>query len=437
LNAEQQRAVDLSLAGTSFFLTGEAGTGKSWSLETIIEQLKANGTEVAVTAATGLAASQIGGSTLHAFAGIGLGNDPIERLVASAKQERLRTRWSGVDTLIIDEVSMVDPVYWSKLQRVAQVARNNPREPFGGLQVIAVGDFFQLPPVAKPDHAQQARYCFETKAWQDTFHHVVNLTQVFRQKDGRFVALLNRARRGRLTPDDVALLRNRLNVSFTAADGIEPTLLYPYNKKVQEENQAALKKLPSKPRLYRMKTGSTSVANGTTRLDLPDADRKKPMTPVEREALKLRNNCPASQELLLKVGAQVMLLANLRPEAGLVNGSRGVVVGFDRHHYPVVRFAKCRATIQAFMWKTRLGDYGHVWASQIPLKLAYAYTIHKAQGQSMDRVKLRLVKTFEAGQGYVALSRVRTLEGLCLTGFNPEAIQVDPKVIAFYDALEN
>lgn len=434
LNYEQRRAVEVVLQGSNLFLTGSGGTGKSFTLATIVAALVQKGVALIVTATTGISAVTINGVTTHSFTGFGIGNETKEELKRLATSKRLRDIWCSVDTLIIDEISMLKPDYLEKMALVAQVARQST-EVFGGIQLVLVGDFFQLPPVYKKIRGKPAtdggrEFCFESPVWRDLRLEVVELKQVFRQSDATFVQCLQRIRWGTPTADDMRLLTSRLHADVTH-DGIRPTFLHSRVDDVNRLNQDCLDKLTTPARKYHAVDGFI-YPKETAVEELPPRNR------VNRLVADLRRNMPAEEDLTLKVGAQVILLTKLNMEHHLVNGSRGVVVRFTESEpvYPVVRFAKVEATIRAHMWKHtfRAGIYAYV--AQVPLKLAYAYTIHKSQSQSMDCVQLQLDDTvFEEGQAYVALSRVTSLKGLTLSAFNPSCIRAHPKVVTFYRSL--
>ena len=435
LNAEQRQCVDLALQGHNIFLTGSAGTGKSFTLAALTTALRDAGKRVEVTASTGIAAVCIGGVTIHAFAGFGIGNETREELRRKANSRKFRDIWTQVDVLILDEISMILPDYFEKLSVVTQVARQD-NSPFGGLQVIAVGDFFQLPPVTKrlrgsvvPD--SQPIFCFETSLWKETFKHTVELRHIFRQSDPAFIECLQRIRWGKVATEDVRMLTTRLNANVDCA-GIRPTFLHSRIEDVNRINQQHLEQLTGVSHTYHMVDGFIAPSSESP-------EKLPPRTKIDRSVFDLRKNVPAEAELTLKVGTQVILLTNLSQEHKLVNGSRGQVVRFTETEpvYPIVRFANNEVVIRAYMWKKVFrAPAVYSYVAQIPLKLAYAYTIHKSQSQSIDFVQIQLdTSIFEEGQAYTALSRVRQLSGLTLSAFNPACIRANPRVVAFYTSM--
>jgi ATP-dependent DNA helicase PIF1 len=471
LSSEQHRVRDLIASGANVFLTGGGGVGKSFTIHDVVRVERARGRRVAVCASTGVAADHIGGVTLHSLLGQGLAADPLDELVRTACANRkLRSKWLQIDLLVVDEVSMLDPVFFEKTDHVVRALRNARDVPFGGVQVLLVGDFYQLPPVA-PDRAPRTAgtgsplctppptFCFQTRSWLDVVHAVVELTYSFRQAgDHLFLELLNRARVGECTLDDIDTLAGRLNVDLSVTPrlrGIEPTRMHSRRTNVDLINESKLNELDaSAPSASYTATMSYEVdrgdrANAAGRTDR-DSVRDQKVKALQREVTKIQtyNNTPIKLELQLRVGAQVMLLWNLNTEQGLVNGSRGVVVGFVAAPAgagvardtvrPVVRFARTLAevVIEPHTWEYKVEAAGVVSLTQMPLQLAWAITIHKAQGLSLDCVEMALDNSvFERGQAYVALSRATSLEGLRLTSFRPGVIVAHPLVKEFYRAL--
>lgn len=468
LSEEQQHVLELvTEQKKSVFFTGSAGTGKSVLLREIIASLRKNyqrePDRVAVTASTGLAACNVGGVTLHSFAGIGLGKEDVPELVRKIKRnQKAKHRWMRTKVLIIDEISMVDAELFDKLEAIARQLRNNGR-PFGGIQLVITGDFFQLPPV--PDNAGRlAKFAFDAATWNTSVEHTIALHHVFRQKDPVFAGMLNEMREGRLTPSSIQAFRN-LNRELEFKDAVEATELFPTRNEVDRANNQRLAQLQGKEYIFEARDGGTIIDK------------------VQRG--KLLQNCMASELIVLKKGAQVMLIKNI--DESLVNGSIGRVVGFmseaafDRYHqdeegqdesfdgavandsnaihradsksaqlnggfstsrdFPVVRFvlpdgASRDLLCQPESWKVELPN-GEVQASrsQIPLILAWALSIHKAQGQTLERVKVDLGKVFEKGQAYVALSRATSMAGLQVIRFDPKKVVAHERVRSFYSNL--
>ncbi|KAK8850592.1 hypothetical protein IAR55_004511 [Kwoniella newhampshirensis] len=468
LSAEQQKVLQLVVAeGKNIFFTGSAGTGKSVLLREIIKNLRRKFATapdaVAVTASTGIAACNIGGVTLHSFGGVGLAIDKPDILLGKLRKNRkAAARWQRTKVLIIDEVSMVEGDMFDKFCRLGQMIRKN-QKPFGGIQIIVTGDFFQLPPVTKG--GASPKFCFEAEMWDETINMSVNLTRVFRQKDQRFVDMLNEMRFGRLSPQSIAAFKQLArNIEYT--DGIEPTELFPRREDVDRANNTRLTQINREGYSYQSTDGGAIT------------------DPTQRE--KLLSNFMAPAWLELKENAQVMLIKNM--DETLVNGSMGKVLGFahralffqdtsgrwdpfadlegldeeERYKknkmreivlakmsaggakpYPVVRFNVPGGgfrdiLIEPDQFKAELPN-GEIQASrsQLPLILAWAMSIHKSQGQTLDRVKVDLGKVFEKGQAYVALSRATSLDGLQVTGFNAEKVMAHRKVAIWSNTLKD
>lgn len=440
LAPEQQRVLTLVREGRNVFMTGGGGVGKSHVIATLVTQEReVYGRRVAVTASTGVAADQIGGSTLHAFLGLGLAKEPVPKLVQMAcSSSKITSRWRGVDLLVIDEVSMIDPDFFVAVDAVARAVRRT-HAPFGGVQVLFVGDFFQLPPVLPRARDQSLPvFCFQTDAWREAVHEVVELVHIFRQEgDTALSELLQRARRGGVIESDVMLLKSRTEVDASNLLGpdIQPTRMHARRANVDVINDENLDALTTEPVSFKATT-YWEVAPDKHGGTLPESVSKARADALSRLAPSVTNAAAAKGELVLKAGAQVMLLCNLDTARGLVNGSRGVVLRFVSG-LPVVKFARGEeVTVERYTWEHALEDVGCIYYRQVPLQLAWAVTIHKAQGLSLDCVEMALDSSvFEYGQAYVALSRVRSLAGLRLLSFKPEVIQAHPLVAEFYDSL--
>ena len=445
MNQGQTAAFEAIQSGKSIFLTGPGGTGKSYLIGKMFDSSRST----ALTAMTGCAALLLHpkAKTLHSWAGIGLGTDVVPLLVSKIKKSRKAVmRWMKTDTLVIDEVSMMTPELFEKLDEVGRKIRRNDVLPFGGLQIILVGDFFQLPPVSKGD---DTHFVFESPLWKKLGLVTHELTEIVRQKDPMFQEVLNEARRGELTKSSMRILRKRMGLDYKSLE-IQPTMLFTRRVEVDQINMRELKKLVSlggcERHIYNATTSFAPIAQTQgLHVDSPE---------VARAIQTLDNNASYSAELILALGAQVMLITNLNPEAGLVNGSRGVVVGFRRQEVeaegkasasakrqtdellPLVQFKSGeRRVIDYNDWEVTTGDFSGIKRRQIPLKLAYAVTIHKAQGATLDCALIDVGdRTFECGQAYVALSRVKDLDSLYIHDLDAEAFRANPKVKEFYAA---
>lgn len=366
LSQQQRYAIDLALEGRNVFITGSGGVGKSFLIQRLIEELEARDRVVYVTASTGIAATNIGGTTVHAWAGIGTGTDPVEQLAARIKlrQKRVKARWS-CDVLVIDEISMLDPGFFDTLNQLGKRVRAR-NAAFGGIQLVLCGDFFQLPPV-RPKTVQ---FPFQTKAWLEANIERIELTKVFRQADQQFVSVLERVRWAKLDAEVVATLSSRLGAVLDCSDGIQPTHLYATNDRVDIVNEARLEQLSTEARTFRCRQTFSKLSS---------EERK-------RIGERVAKDCCAAAILTLKVGAQVMLLVNLDVKNGLSNGSRGVVIGFAEalssgvsgFTAPIVRFTNgLELPIKYHAWRIKSPEGWTVLHEQVPLRLAWAWTIHK------------------------------------------------------------
>ncbi len=417
--------------GENVFVTGGGGVGKSHLLRMLVSSLRACGKRVAVTATTGVAGLQIGGTTLHSFVGLGLAEESVDELVKKLLEQRrdVRKRLRETDVLIVDEISMMPPAYFYKVDRIARSARERPDAPFGGMQLVMFGDFFQLPPVNRNRPVGAEQFCFQLPDWERYAARTYELSTVWRQKDPGFAELLQRVRRGDQTADDVALLRTRVRRPAESlpidAGAVRPTRLYCYKKDVEEVNNAFLRKIAEPTFRFR---ASFSV------VDL--AGRAVNRATSRRVEAEIKKNCPVPDLLLLKRGAQVMLVTNHLGRAGLVNGSRGVVEGFAGP-FPRVRFANGRTvTVGPHDWTVRNEAAGYeARLTHVPLILGDAITIHKCQGMTFDDVEIDIGRTFDDGQAYVALSRASTLDGMHLLSFHPSSIRTNATVREYYDGL--
>ncbi|XP_048803177.1 ATP-dependent DNA helicase PIF1 [Lagopus muta] len=409
LSVEQEAVLGAVRSGKSVFFTGCAGTGKSFLLKKIVGSLPPNSTYA--TASTGVAACHIGGTTLHAFAGIGSGKAPLEQCIQLAERPGVRQHWLACQRLIIDEISMVDGKFFDKLEAVARAVRKRD-EPFGGIQLIICGDFLQLPPVCKAN--EETTFCFQAKSWRKCIHVNMELTEVRRQTDKTFISLLSAVRLGRCTEEVISLL-TQTATNRSERDGILATRLCTHNDDVELTNERRLRQLSGDLHAF----------------EALDSD---PML-----VKLIDTQCPVGGRVELKVGAQVMLAKNLDVSQGLVNGARGVVVGFETEQkgLPKVRFL-CGVTrvIKLERWLFKGPSGIHLSRQQLPLKLAWAISIHKSQGMSLDSVEISLSRVFESGQAYVALSRARSLAGLRVLDFDPKVVRADPTVLQFYRQLK-
>lgn len=406
----QQQALDILQTGTNVFLTGEPGAGKTYVINRYTQWLRTRGIEPAITASTGIAATHVGGMTIHAWSGVGIKKALSEwDLEVMHEREPLVRRVRAARVLIIDEISMLDANLLALIDRALQSLRGSEK-PFGGLQAVFVGDFFQLPPVNRDDSQSReagaairaSGFAFTSPAWEAANPIVCYLHEQHRQDDRLFFEFLSAMRRGALTDEHRELLR-------TCRQRGEPpqdmTRLYTHNEDVDRINEEALSRIGAPAKIFHMRaSGSSSLV----------------------EALK--RGCLSPEMLTVKEGARVMFTRN-NFDKGYVNGTLGAVEGFSPAGWPLVR-TRAGKRIEAEPEEWRIEDGKRVLAqiTQLPLRLAWAITVHKSQGMSLDAAVMDLSGAFEFGQGYVALSRVRSLGGLYVLGINEQALRVHPHI---------
>lgn len=399
----QSEALSILHTGANVFLTGEPGSGKTHTVNAYIAWLRSHGIEPSITASTGIAATHVGGMTLHAWSGIGIADRMTPELLDTiVNKEHVAKRLQKAKVLIIDEVSMLSANVLSMVDEVVREVRHEPDRAFGGLQVVLVGDFFQLPPVSR----SKVEFAFESPVWGKLNPLVCYLTEQHRQDDGQFLSVLGAIRAGDWDHTHVSLITAREAEYDSIEEGVPQ--LFTHNADVDRINSEQLGKLPGSTKTFAMSaSGSAALADA------------------------LKRGCLSPETLVLKEGAVVMATKN-NPAAGYANGTLGVVIGFERGtNNPIIETRDGRElTIAPAEWAVEEGGKVKAKLTQIPLKLAWAITIHKSQGQSLDAAAMDLSRSFEYGQGYVALSRVRSLSGVHLLGWSENALMVHPQVAA-------
>ena len=487
LNEKQRTVLQSVQRGYNVFVTGPAGTGKSVVLKHVIKLLKETyqPQEWTVVAPTGIAATALGGQTIHSFSGVGIPTVVADFEKAWGKGRKggiggSCERWRDLKALIVDEVSMLSGEFFDRLSGVVSAIKKKPDKVFGGLQLILCGDFLQLPPIVKKayvfksymvnnsveekDIFRNQGFAFQAEGWQKATLTTIQLDEVFRQKNIDFTKVLHEIRIGKVSPSSLAYLKQCDRTLPPNKYGVKPTILYSTNKRVDETNQNSLDKLPGEEYCYQAKD-SVEVALSVPDNYVDDATQ-------ELWDSDFFQKCIAAKQLRLKEGAQVMLIQNEsangmtdmdRPR--LVNGSRGKVIGFaemdsdtnaeylsdseieglmtaakkgdsksEKVYYPIVQF-KCgtKRVIVLKVFDAKIVGLGVCTREAVPLKLAWAITIHKSQGLTLDYVVANVSGVFAEAQTYVALSRATDREGLELRGFSASKVRANLKALKFYE----
>ena len=403
----QAQALAILKTGANVFLTGEPGSGKTHTVNEYVAYLRSRKIDPAITASTGIAATHISGMTIHSWSGIGirkrLDKYDLDRI---SSIERIVKRVENAHILIIDEISMLSGETLSMIDAVCREIRRSPDMPFGGLQIVFVGDFFQLPPVVAADEqALPAKFAYDSAAWQAADPVVCYLTEQHRQEDGDFLSVLKAIRSNTFSSEHEQHIQARKKEHGEVPDGTPR--FFPHNAEVDRLNEQMLAKLPDDPEIY------TMTALGRASL-------------VE----SLKKGCLSPEKLMLKSGAAVMFTKN-NPKGGFVNGTLGLVKDFDSEtNLPRVQIRSGRIIeVEPVDWSVEENGKVRAKITQLPLRLAWAITVHKSQGMSMDEAAMDLSDVFEYGQGYVALSRVRRLSGLHIFGWNERTFQVHPEIL--------
>lgn len=410
----QSQSLSILKTGANVFLTGEPGSGKTHTINEYVAYLRARGIEPAITASTGISATHIGGMTIHSWSGIGiktkLDKGDLDKI---SSNPYIVNRINRTKVLIIDEVSMLPPETLSMIDAICSKIKQSSG-PFGGIQVVLVGDFFQLPPIVKTGVGNDsqtmfieelpARFVYDSLAWGRANLVVCYLTEQYRQDDSDFLTLLSAIRRNAFGEDHLCHIKSR-RIGHRAAPNGAPKL-FSHNVDVDRVNDGILANLPGESKVFTMSSQGPDVL-----------------------ASALKRGCLSPETLYLKVGAAVMFTKN-NPKEGFVNGTLGAIEEFDKHSgYPIVKTRSGRRIeVEPMDWAVEENGKIRAQITQLPLRLAWAITVHKSQGMSLDEAVMDLSNVFEFGQGYVALSRVRRLSGLYLLGWNERAFQVHPEV---------
>ena len=438
LSFEQELSFNKYIQGNNIFITGPGGSGKSALIKQIYEHATQYERNIQVTAMTGCAAVLLNckAKTLHSWAHIGLGNKIFEEITYKInKNKKAKAMWKNTDILVVDEVSMLSLKLFELLNAIGKKIRQNSR-PFGGIQVIFSGDFYQLPPVGSREEPDTMRFCFESIYWNTIFtrESQIQLRTIYRQTDNIYTNILNQIREGKIKRSTIEVINQYIN-----REKSEDTLvvkLYPIRSKVEQINKTEMAKLESQPNLFKLKF--------ETELEMSNSDKARRLSINKSELVfeleYMANNVMCEKELILKQGAQVMSSINIKDDEDnllVCNGSQGKIIAFDvETGFPIVKFNNgYNKLMKPHIWKSeKIPGLG---VSQIPLILSWALTIHKSQGVTLDNAEIDIGSNiFECGQSYVALSRLRSLDGLYLKSFDVNKIRINKKVKAYYESLD-
>ena len=427
LSVEQELVLKKYLCSENIFITGVGGTGKTKIIQEIAKDAKKKEKKYQVCAMTGCAAVLLNcqANTLHSWAGLGLARGSIKDVISRVVKSKFRRKnWNSIELLIIDEVSMLSEKLFIILDSIGKIIKKN-QKPFGGIQIIFAGDFHQLPPIGEDADEKSINFCFESELFDLTFKNQILLKTIFRQKDPRYQKILSEIRTGKLKSSSLKIL-NKYIRDPEPDMLIKPPILLAKRKNVDYINQTELSKLEIVGKEYNLKEHNQ------------DDEEKNKFTNEDKnyELRYLKNNILAEEKLVLKVGAQVMCIANIDIEGtnAIVNGSQGIVIDI-KDDLPIVKFKNGEIRIiKEHLWKSEI--IPGIGIKQIPLIHAWAITIHKAQGLTLESAQIDIGQNiFECGQTYVALSRLVSLEGLYLIAFCPSKIKLYKKVIEFYEKL--
>jgi len=408
---KQKEALAILEAGHNVLLTGPAGSGKTFLLNQYIAYLKKNKVGVAITASTGIAATHIGGRTIHSWAGIGIKDHlSAKDIQALTKKAYLKKQFASVEVLVIDEISMLPAHRLDLIDAVCRAFKKNIL-PFGGIQIIMSGDFFQLPPISSGNEV--AEFVYKAQVWNEMDVRVCYLEEQHRQNDKKMTRILENIRTNNIDAEILDLLKARMKIK--AKENVKPVRLFTHNANVDFINEAELQKIRAPKFSYYM--------SGEGEKTLVDT---------------LKKNCLAPENLDLKIGANVMFVKNKFKDEKVVyvNGTTGVVIGFGEKDYPLVQLKSGEEIlVTPDSWVVENDDMVLARINQIPLRLAWAITVHKSQGMTLEAAEIDLSKCFAYGMGYVALSRLTSLDGLYLSGINEMAYKVDPQVLEYNQEL--
>lgn len=436
LSNEQTIAFNKYIQGENIFITGPGGTGKTALIKLIKHHADNTGKNIQVCALTGCAAVllECKARTIHSWAGIGIGSGDIENIIKKVMRNKVaKNAWLSVNILIIDEVSMMSKKLFEVLNSVAQKIRKNG-SPFGGMQVIFSGDFYQLPPVGNKDDISTSEFCFQSELWFNMFKipNHIQLKTIFRQSDPVYQKILNQIREGCIKKSSNAILLNHVNREIPENYQIKPTRLYPIRSKVDIINKTELEQINSEVYTFDLKYRTDLQMTAKERLARMSFTKEQ----IDMELEFLKNNIRCDSKIELKKGSQIMCIINtsINEDTLLCNGSQGVVIDIV-NNLPLIKYQNGVTTIMSYhTWESdKIPGLG---VSQLPIIPAWALTIHKSQGATLDVAEIDIGSDiFECGQSYVALSRVKNLDGLYLKSFDVTRIKINAYVKEFYKLL--
>ena len=425
VNDNVQKAIHHISEKKNIFITGGAGTGKTY----VLNQLKNHYEDkLHITSTTGVSAVNISGQTIHSWAGIGIANKPIEKTIKYIKHNKvLYKQILLAELLAIDEISMLDDNTFDYLNKVLKGVRENPA-PFGGIQLILVGDFFQLGPINDEDNNP----CFKSESWKELNIYPITLKKVIRQTDVNFIKALNNIRKGKRYPEDLKLFYQR-EQSCNNEEEQKILHIYANNKPADKHNSRCYEEIKGKPYTYDSKDYFYENEE-EPRLLTPQSQ----LSAYENKIMtEFNKDCKAPIQLQLKKGCRVMLLKNINIRLGLVNGACGTVVELTETSITVLFDNGRRERIAEAVFEFTKEGVKRVERHQYPLRLAYGITIHKSQGMTFDKLVVHFNNIRAYGQAYVALSRISNVSGLFIKEFDPNKIIANQDVIEFYESLES
>tara|TARA_B110000967_G_C18893933_1_gene569281 strand:- start:2767 stop:4275 length:1509 start_codon:yes stop_codon:yes gene_type:complete len=440
LSLEQKVAYDKFILGNNIFVSGPGGTGKTKLIQYFVQHANKTYKKIQVCAMTGCAANILthcNARTLHSWSGIRLAKGPNEEIINSVmKNFKCMNNWKKIKCLIIDEVSMLSLKILKLLNELAKKIRNS-EQPFGGIQIVFTGDFYQLPPVGNSNNDIDSNsFCFQSLLWNTLFsqdNHII-LTKIFRQKDQKYINILQQIRMGKIDEDNIEILKQYVDRKKDDND-ITITKLFSLRSKVDYINSTMYSKINDIEYIYKTIVDTNYIdCHGKY---IPKTTNTLNQKIIDYEINHLITNMSSKQTLSLKTGSTVMCTVNLDLNNGICNGSQGTVIGFTNNdsHYPIVKFYNGTIrTLSPYYWVSE--NYSNIAIGQIPLILAWAITIHKIQGATLKTAEIDIGKTiFESGQTYVALSRIESLDGLYLSSFDPNKIKTNELVNNFYENI--